>query len=88
MAATVTGKLLNPSGVGLVNAPFIIRKAEQTSRLAIGDRLNFTTNGTGNFTISLSPGFYVLLYGNDKLYFRVKQDGVSYNIGDILERLK
>jgi len=88
MASTVTGKLLNPNAQGLVNKSFRVSKAQPASRIPYGTAMTFSTNSSGVFSFTLVQGFYILICGNDKIYFRVKDDGVTYNFGDIVEPLK
>lgn len=88
MASIVTGTLLKPNGVGLGNQPFSIFKVDPNSRRTFGDQVSMVADSSGTFSLTLRQGLYALVYGNDKLYFRVKDDGVMYSIGDILESFK
>ena len=88
MASIVTGKLLNPNGQGLGNKSFRVSKAQTASRLPYGSATTFSTDSGGVFSMTLVPGLYLFVCGNDRLYFRVRDDGVTYNFGDITEPLK
>ena len=88
MTSIVTGTLLKPDGLGVGIKSFIITKANSVTRKPMGQPTTFSTDSGGTFSVTLQKGFYLMIFGNDQLYFRVKDNGVTYNLGDILEPLK
>ena len=88
MPSTVNGKLEDPGANGIPFSLFNVQRVDPLTRLPYGNVSVFNANGSGEFSVSLLPGFYQLRFQNDTLFFRVKENGKTYNFGDIVEPLK
>jgi hypothetical protein len=88
MSSIVTGKLMKPDGNGVGIQPFSVSKADPQSRRMFGDVITSTTDSAGVFALTLNKGLYVLVFRGDKMFFRIKDDGVTYAFGEVVEPLK
>jgi hypothetical protein len=87
MPATITGRLVDGKLAVKANEDFVVELLElqDTDAFHVLDLTEHTTNGSGNFSLSLYKGRYALRLDNDTINFRVPASTGTFTISDITE---